>query len=306
MMHFTYVVRPGEAPEGRGPQFEPFWNFLMNFNLRLGLFLQLVAYVGLLFCASIGKKSPLSLLSFLKAAADTTGDAPVWMVLLFCGLWVFGHLLNMAFLQIVDDDSSIKQSRGFRAGTKFLMQATSIGAIGWVFTLISFYAATFYYEDPWMTEQLGEGSHWLLFFSGRLCDLFSLFLYAGATFFLETFHSEGAGEAWGWLTALAYQSAAIAELVGLTLIGGDGFPVADAVYTVLVGVALCLTTLWSLFFEPISHRFDVKLTQSAMRNEYYKSRNAMAYYGPATVNADGEIDMTAAAEQAQSCLNSCS
>lgn len=303
MMHFTYVVRPGEAPEGRGPQFEPFWNFLMNFNLRLGFLLQLAAYAGLLSCASLSGKSPLSLLAFLHAEPAYVVNAPEWAVLLCCGLWIFGHLLNMAFLQISDDDSSIKQSRGFRAGTKFMMQATSLGAISWVFSLISFYASTYYFDDPWMEEKIGGGSQWLIFFSARTCDILSLILYAGSVFFLETFHSEGVGEAWGWLTACAFKLTALSQLVGLTMFGCDGFCVTDAVYTVLLGISLCLATLWALLFEPVSHRYDVKLTQSAMRNEYYKSRNAMAYYGPATVNADGEIDIAAAAEQAQACLN---
>ena len=87
--------------------------------------------------------------------------------------------------------------------------------------------------------------------------------------------------------------------------GHSSFPVWDAMYTVMLGVSLGVMFLWSLFFEPVSHRFDVRLTQSAMRNEYYKSRNAMAYYGPAVVNADGEIDIAAAAQQAQACLNCC-
>lgn len=93
-----------------------------------------------------------------------------------------------------------------------------------------------------------------------------------------------------------------AELAALTSWSTSAFSVWDAVYTLLLGVSLSAFFLWSLFFEPVSHHFDVRLTQSAMRNEYYKSRNAMAYYGPAVVNADGEIDIAAAAQQAQACL----
>ena len=96
-----------------------------------------------------------------------------------------------------------------------------------------------------------------------------------------------------------------AEIAALAAWGSSSFEVLDAVYTVMLGVSLSIAFLWSLLFEPASHRFDVRLTQSAMRNEYYKSRNAMAYYGPAVVNAEGEIDIVAAAEQAQACL-SCS
>lgn len=94
-----------------------------------------------------------------------------------------------------------------------------------------------------------------------------------------------------------------AEIAALAAWGSSSFKVLDAVYTVMFGVSLIVAFLWSLFFEPASHRFDVRLTQSAMRNEYYKSRNAMAYYGPAVVNAEGEIDIAAAAQQAQACLS---
>lgn len=95
----------------------------------------------------------------------------------------------------------------------------------------------------------------------------------------------------------------ISEIAALASWGSSSFQVLDAVYTVMVGVSFSIAFLWSLFFEPASHRFDVRLTQSAMRNEYYKSRNAMAYYGPAVVNAEGEIDIAAAAQQAQACLS---
>ena len=72
-MYFTYVVRPGEAPEGRGPQFEPFWSFCVNYNLRLGLLIQLAAYVTLLATTASGGKDPLSLLRFLRCNPESVG-----------------------------------------------------------------------------------------------------------------------------------------------------------------------------------------------------------------------------------------
>lgn len=72
-MYFTYVVRPGEAPEGRGPQFEPFWTFCVNYNLRLGLLIQLGAYAGLLSAISAGGKDPLALLSFFRSDPESVG-----------------------------------------------------------------------------------------------------------------------------------------------------------------------------------------------------------------------------------------
>ncbi|CDJ63748.1 hypothetical protein, conserved [Eimeria necatrix] len=305
-MYFTYVVRPGEAPEGRGPQFEPFWSFIVNYSLRLGVFLLLGAYACLLMTVSAGNNDPLALLNVLRAAPESAGKCPLWAAQLGCGLLILGHLTMLAFQSLTDDDSSIKQSRGYRTGSKFLQQASSFGVVASTLTLLVVYSANYYFDDPWMNKNIGSGSSWLIFFTSRLCDAFSMFFYAGSIFYLEAYHSEGAGEAWGWLGAFCFHLTAFAELAALATWGNSSFPVWDAVYTVMLGVSLCVMFLWAIFFEPVSHRFDVRLTQSAMRNEYYKSRNAMAYYGPAVVNADGEIDIAAAAQQAQACLNCCS
>ncbi|OEH76201.1 uncharacterized protein LOC34617325 [Cyclospora cayetanensis] len=302
-MYFTYVVRPGEAPEGRGPQFEPFWSFLVNYNLRLGVFLLLAAYTCLLMTVSAGRDDPLALLNVLRATPDSAGKCPLWAAQLGCGILILGHLTVLAFQSLTDDDSSIKQSRGYRSGSKFLQQASSFGVVASTLSLLVVYSANYYFDDPWMNKTVGSGSSWLIFFTARLCDALSLFFFAGSAFYLEAYHSEGAGEAWGWLGAICFNLTAFAEVAALATWGNASFPVWDAVYTVMLGVSLCVLFLWSLFFEPASHRFDVRLTQSAMRNEYYKSRNAMAYYGPAVVNADGEIDIAAAAQQAQACLN---
>ena len=76
-MNFTYVVRPGEAPEGRGPQLEPFWSFCVNYNLRLGLLIQMAAYATLLATTSSGGRDPLSLLSFFRCNPETAGGLPL-------------------------------------------------------------------------------------------------------------------------------------------------------------------------------------------------------------------------------------
>lgn len=72
-MYFTYVVRPGEAPEGRGPQLEPFWSFCVDYNLRIGLLIQLAAYGTLLAACASGDKDPLSLLNFFRSTPDSVG-----------------------------------------------------------------------------------------------------------------------------------------------------------------------------------------------------------------------------------------
>ncbi|KAL8448395.1 hypothetical protein Emag_003946 [Eimeria magna] len=302
-MYFTYVVRPGEAPEGRGPRFEPFWSFLVNYNLRLGVFFLLAAYSCLLMTVSSGKKDPLALLTLLRSTPESAGKCSLWGAQLGCGMLILGYLTILAFQSLADDDSSIKQSRGYRTGTKLLQQASSFGVVSATLALLVVYSANYYFDDPWMNKNLGGGCTWLIFFTSRLCDATAMLLLAGSTFFLEAYHSEGAGETWGWAGGFCFLITAFAEAAALAAWGNSSLPLWDAVYTVTLGVSLTVMFLWSLFFEPASHRFDVRLTQSAMRNEFYKSRNAMAYYGPAVVNEDGEIDIAAAAQQAQACLS---
>lgn len=300
-MYFTYVVRPGEAPEGRGPQFEPFWDFFMNFNLRVGFLVQLISYCLLVSATSLIGNNGYGILKFLRALPGSVGDTPMPLVLFSIGGFLLGTLLIMSFLQLTEDDSSIKQSRGYRAGTKFLLQATSMGTVSWSLSLICLMASSYYFDDPWMEEKIGAGSPWILYFSSRVIDAFSLFLYGAGCFFLESYHSEGAGEAWGWLCGICFFATSILEVLGLTLFNSSKFESIDSLFCLSLGLSLLFSVIWGFLFEPISHRYDVKLTQSAMRNEYYKSRNAMAYYGPAVVTAEGEIDIEASTERIPGC-----
>ncbi|KAK1933200.1 hypothetical protein X943_002649 [Babesia divergens] len=302
-MYFTYVVRPGEAPESRGPQFEPIWEFLMNYNLRAGFLLQLLSFAILCLGIFNGGKDPLAMLSFFRALPENFGVTPFSLTLICHGGFIVGTLLIMSFIQMSEDDASIKQCRGYRAGTKFVLQATSFGAVAWCLSMITFLGTTYHFDARWMEEQIGDGSNWLIYFSSRLFDAFALMLYAGGCFFLETYHSEGTSETWGWFCGLAFLAAGVFEVLGLNFINTGLFVLLERLYTIALGVALVLGTIWAFMFEPVSHRYDVKLTQSALRNEYYKSRNAMAFYGPAIVDENGEVDIAAATEQVQQSLS---
>lgn len=71
-----------------------------------------------------------------------------------------------------------------------------------------------------------------------------------------------------------------AEIASLVVCNPYLSTVFDVLFTVSLGIGLASSFVWSIPFEPNANTRNVKLTQSAMRNEYYKSRNAMAYYGP--------------------------
>lgn len=74
---------------------------------------------------------------------------------------------------------SIKQSRGFRTGSKLLQQASSFGVVSSTLSLLVVYSANYYFDDPWMHKAVGGGSSWLIFFTARLCDAFAMLFFAG-------------------------------------------------------------------------------------------------------------------------------
>lgn len=291
-MYFTYVIRPGDAPESRKPQFEPIWEFLMNYNLRLGFLIQLASYTILISSIYAGGKSPFGLLSFLRATVESIGVTPFSSVLFCHGGFIIGTLLIMAFIQMAEDDSSIKQSRGYRAGTKFILQATSFASVSWCLSMVTFLGATYYFDSEWLDEQIGVGSNWIIHFTSRVLDSFALLCYAGGCFFLEAYHSHGTSEIWGWICGASYLAAGATELFALITYNTPKFSAFEYLHTLSFGLSLLVSCVWAFLFEPVSHLHDVKLNQSALRNEYYKSKNALAYYGPAVVTENGEIDIS--------------
>lgn len=72
------------------------------------------------------------------------------------------------------------------------------------------------------------------------------------------------------------------EILSLIVSNNILATLCDVIFTILLGIGLLSALLWSISFEAVANKSNVKLTQSAMRNEFYKSRNAMAYYGPPT------------------------
>ncbi|XP_053990908.1 uncharacterized protein LOC128883001 [Hylaeus volcanicus] len=280
-MYFTYVVRPGEAPEGRGPQFQPFWDHVLRYNLRGGFALELFGYSLILISALLGGNI-FYIVEPLIGSIKELKDVPIILTLLGTFFYTVGAVWLQNFGSIADDDGSIKHSRGFRAGIKILHQASLLEIISWSMTTISLFSFVEYFEDQWSNQAYASGSTALYGCVARSLHALSLLLYSCSLCFLENFHTEGTGEVLGWLLCLLYQLSGIFEL--LTLITGEGklHTTFSVVFTLLLGFALILSFFWSLSFEHLLNESDVKLTQSAMRNEFYKSRNAMAYYGPPT------------------------
>eukprot|EP01071_Lankesteria_metandrocarpae_P002436 Lankesteria_metandrocarpae@DN2327_c0_g1_i1.p1 len=282
-MFFTYVVRPGDAPEGRGPMHKPFWDACINYNLRIGFGLQLAAFIGLCICSLVGRNGAVYLSGVLAGNTELVKNVPLPLCLFFTCIWIIGTLVLNSFPQLAEDDAAIRHSRGYRAGVKAFQQATLLDVVSGLMTAVIFYSLFSFFEDEWMMEKTGSGSMSMFILVARTVHAFSLMLYAMGVFCLEGYHSEGTVECWAWLIATLYKGAAIFELLSLALSNPTAHNVVDVMFTLTFGAALVLSCLWSAAFEPLLSKYDVKMTQSALRTEFYKTQNAMAYYGPPIV-----------------------
>lgn len=103
-MYFTYVVRPGDAPEGKGPQFKPFWDQCMEFNLRGGFALQLLGYVFILIGTILGG-NVVQVFGCLNGNTEDLKNVPI--ILLFIGalMYTIGAVCVQNFRNIADDDA---------------------------------------------------------------------------------------------------------------------------------------------------------------------------------------------------------
>jgi hypothetical protein len=202
-MYYTYVVRPGEMGEGRGPQFQPFWDSIMNYNLRGGFLLQLLGYILIVSSSFLGGNF-VCIFNVLKGSSSALSKAPIYITFLGCFFWAFGSLWIQNFRSITDDDGSIKESRGFRAGTKLLQHGSLFDLISWSMTCILLFSFMNFFEDTWTRTTLNSGSTALFGLIARAVHALTCVLYGVSFFFLEIFHTQGSGEVWGWLLSFLY------------------------------------------------------------------------------------------------------
>ena len=277
-MYYTYVVRPGQAVEGRGPQFQPFWDTLMNYNLRGGFLLQFIGYqlvvIGALFGGNV-----LTIFHVISGKQNTLEYVPIPVTFLGSLCLILGSLWVQNFRSIADDDASIRQSRGYRTGMKLLQQASLLDLISWSLTCILFFSLMHYFDDIWTLNHSGSGTNVIFGLLTRSLHALSCILYGLSLFFLESFHTQGTGDAWGLIIGVLYEISGFFEFL---MLFDSSFLASlwDFLFTFSFGLALFCSLVWALSFEALVTDTDVKLTQSAMRIEFYKSKNAVAYYGP--------------------------
>ncbi|KAH8739328.1 multi-pass transmembrane protein [Cryptosporidium ryanae] len=281
-MFFTYVVRPGDAPEGRGPTQPLFFEtFLVN-NLKLGFGTMLIGFVGIVIC-SLFNGSGLHVIKFVSPfceAKQSTGIALFFMILMIIGVLC----LNMSTI-LMDDDGSICQTRGFRSGCKALGQGALITLLGLVLIAVTLYSNVGYYEGNALSGLDLNYVIKCMFNAGLAITSVGFTLLGFAAFLVEVYSSDGTRE------ILGFASIILCKISGMFMFLTVIFPdckIIGFLFTIFTIIALTHITMWAGLFENVALKSRIKMTQSAVRNEYYKSRNALAYFGP-PVMAEGNF-----------------
>lgn len=103
-MFVTYVSRPSDAPEGKGPQFKPFWDSCMDFNLRGGFTLQLCGYALILVGSTLGG-NVFQIFGTLDGSSYDLKNVPIIIVFIGSFICTIGAIFIQNFRNIADDDA---------------------------------------------------------------------------------------------------------------------------------------------------------------------------------------------------------
>ncbi|EZG88838.1 putative transmembrane protein [Gregarina niphandrodes] len=199
-----------------------------------------------------------------------------FLALVFSLQYLVGTCMVNGFRNIGDDEGSIKYTRGYRCGVKFLSAASLLDMVQMGLLAIYFLSQLRYYDDMWQVEAIQPNPITIYCLFIRLLHVASLVLYAAAFFYMEAYHSIGTAELWGWGIASMFGTTAFLELLSLV----TDSRVTDLMFTILNAFVLMSSAVWAQTFEALIVSKEVDMDQSALRNEWFKSRNAMAYYGP--------------------------
>lgn len=277
-IYFTYVVRPSDAPEGRGSQIAKAMVHELSFLMRIGFALQLIGVLGTVFC-SLWAEKPLAMISLFKFSGISNQRVPAHLMFAFLSIWCMGSVFICSYGLVADDDSSIKMTRGYRAGIKALNYGALLDIIAIACSAVSYQANASFYEEPWLTAYLSTGAYDMFYLLSRFTHVLAYVFYGVGTFSIEGFHLEGAGTVFAWALLGLYKATAALEMLALCGFLGNMTHLIELIYCVCLTLCHIVSLVWGIVFEPIALKYEVKLTQSAIRNEFFKSQNSIAYYG---------------------------
>lgn len=103
----------------------------------------------------------------------------------------------------------VSWARGYRSGSKILRLATFLDLLSSIMQFIFFLYIAKFYKPKWYIH-FKEGGPECLFFSYIRClHAVCLALYAAATYLLEVYHDEGAGDLHAYINSALFGLASI-------------------------------------------------------------------------------------------------
>ncbi|KAL8437818.1 hypothetical protein ACSSS7_000699 [Eimeria intestinalis] len=189
----------------------------------------------------------------------------------FSGLYMLGATYLVCFQALAADDAC--WARGYRAGSKILRLATFLDLLSSIMQFIFFLYIAKFYKPKWYMH-FQEGGPECLFFSYIRClHAVCLSLYAAATYLLEVYHDEGAGDLHAYINSALFGFASLLEFCVLFIpIGGAS--------SLSIWLALLAASTWAIFFEPEVNNVSPALHETELTNDVEQQVEKFARMSP--------------------------
>ncbi|CDJ60918.1 hypothetical protein, conserved [Eimeria maxima] len=243
-----------------------------SFLLRGGFLLQLFSLTGLFisYWASGGAGLFGYELQGMNEAARSSEGLHTALAF-FSGLYMLGAAYLVCFQAIAADDAC--WARGYRSGSKVLRLATFLDLLSSVMQFIFFLYIAKFYKPKWYL-QFKEGGPECLFFSYIRClHAVCLALYGAATYLLEVYHDEGAGDLHAYINSALFGLASLVEFCVLFV------PVGGA-SALTIWLALLAAAIWAVFFEPEVNNVSPALHETELTNDVEQQVEKFARLSP--------------------------
>lgn len=187
------------------------------------------------------------------------------------GLYLIGAMFIMSFQVLLADDTC--WARGYRAGSKILRLASFLDTISATLQFIFYLYISKFYTRKWYVHFNEGGSEWVFFIFVRLVHAFACLLYGLATYLLEVYHDEGAGDLHAYINGVAFVLAGLTEIFVI-------FCNSGSFSNLLLWFALLAASLWSYYFEPEVNHVSPALHETELTNDVEQQVEKFSRYTP--------------------------
>jgi len=156
------------------------------------------------------------------------------------GVYLLGSVSLMFFQATLSDDAC--WARGFRAGSKVFRLGAFFDVLSSIMQFIFYLYISKFYTEKWYTHFL-EGASERVFFSYIRCmHAIALFLFGAATYLMEVYHDEGAGDLHAYINTILFFVSGTIEFFVM-------FFDWSCIASVFIWLTLAAVTTWSFFLS---------------------------------------------------------